>query len=67
VKNLGHLLYDVTLQNSGFTLEDPSTFSQRILKLIDIGLGVETEVESVPEIIESETTIMEATTMEEVD
>lgn len=29
------LLYDITLQASGFTLEDPSKFSNRILKLID--------------------------------
>jgi molecular chaperone HtpG len=32
------LLYDVTLQSSGFTLEDPSQFSNRILNLIDNGL-----------------------------
>lgn len=32
------LLYDVTLQSSGFTLEDPSKFSNRILNLIDSGL-----------------------------
>jgi molecular chaperone HtpG len=32
------LLYDITLQASGFTVEDPSKFSNRILKLIDNGL-----------------------------
>ena len=32
------LLYDITLQASGFTVEDPSKFSNRVLKLIDNGL-----------------------------
>jgi len=41
LNDLIHLLYDVTLQSSGFTLDDPSTFSNRILKLINIGLGID--------------------------
>jgi len=45
LKDLVHLIYDVTLQASGFTLEDPSTFSKRILKVINIGLGVDDEEE----------------------
>jgi molecular chaperone HtpG len=45
LKDLVHLLYDVTLQSSGFALDDPSTFSNRILKLINIGLGVEDDEE----------------------
>ena len=40
LKDLVHLIYDVTLQSSGFNLEDPSTFSKRIFKVINIGLGV---------------------------
>ena len=43
LNDLIHLLYDVTLQSSGFTLDDPSTFSNRILKLISYGLGKEEE------------------------
>jgi molecular chaperone HtpG len=39
VSDLVWLLYDVTLQNSGFTLEDPSDFTNRILRLINYGLG----------------------------
>jgi len=39
--DLVHLLYDVTLQSSGFTLDDPSSFSNRILRLINMGLGVD--------------------------
>ena len=41
LNDLVHLLYDVTLQSSGFTLDDPSTFSNRILNLINIGLGID--------------------------
>lgn len=33
------LLYDVTLQASGFTIENPSKFSNRVLQLIDNGLN----------------------------
>ena len=33
------LLYDITLQASGFTVEDPSKFSNKIFKLIDNGLN----------------------------
>jgi molecular chaperone HtpG len=41
LNDLIHLLYDVTLQCSGFSLDDPVSFSKRILKFIDIGLGTE--------------------------
>jgi len=71
LNDLIYLLYDITLQSSGFSLEDPASFSNRILKLINIGLGVEeedvgTEVE---ESVGSEAVkeqIVEST-MEEVD
>jgi molecular chaperone HtpG len=43
LKDLVHLIYDVTVQSSGFTLDDPSTFSKRILKVINIGLGIDEE------------------------
>ena len=46
LKDLVHLIYDVTLQSSGFTLDDPSTFSQRIFKVINIGLGVDDDEEN---------------------
>jgi molecular chaperone HtpG len=43
LNDLIYLLYDITMQSSGFTLDDPASFSNRILKLINIGLGVEEE------------------------
>ena len=69
LRDLVHLLYDITLQSSGFTLEDPSTFSNRILKLINIGLGVDEE-EVVEDNSNNESIIEENiadSTMEEVD
>ena len=43
--DLVSLLYDVTLQSSGFTLENPSLFSNRVLKLIDRDLMEEPSVD----------------------
>lgn len=39
--NLVQLLYDITLQSSGFTLDDPSRFSKRVIELINLGLGID--------------------------
>ena len=68
LNDLVHLLYDITLQSSGFTLDDPSTFSNRILKLINIGLGVEDD-EDVEDVSnqDEESNGVEDSTMEEVD
>jgi len=69
LNDLVHLLYDITLQSSGFTLDDPSTFSNRILKLINIGLGVddenEEEMNELPE--ETNNNVEGESTMEQVD
>ena len=42
-KDLIWLLYDTTLLSSGFTNNDPVQFSNRILKLISLGLDLEIE------------------------
>jgi len=72
IKDLVHLLYDITLQSSGFTLDDPSTFSNRILKLINLGMGIDDEEESsinvnVENSEELNSNVEVNTTMEEVD
>ena len=70
LNDLIHLLYDVTLQSSGFTLDDPSTFSNRILKLINIGLGADEEDEEPEQVTESINTSINTSiesTMEQVD
>ena len=38
------LLYDITAQASGFTVENPSKFSNKVLKLIDTSLKTSTDL-----------------------
>ena len=40
-KDLIHLLYDTSLVNSGFTLDETTNFSNRIFNIIGLGLGLE--------------------------
>tara|TARA_B110000971_G_C20032974_1_gene512435 strand:+ start:2100 stop:4307 length:2208 start_codon:yes stop_codon:yes gene_type:complete len=49
IKNLVWLLYETSKLNSGFTLDDPSSFTKRINKIIDMGLEVEEVVEDIHE------------------
>ena len=70
LKDLVHLIYDVTLQSSGFNLEDPSTFSKRIFKVINIGLGVNDDEEDAENDYTNDIVVNESsndTQMEEVD
>jgi molecular chaperone HtpG len=39
LNDLVSLLYSVTLQSSGFTIEDPSKFTNKVLDLIDNNLS----------------------------
>ena len=41
--NLINLLYETSLINSGFSLEDPSIFSKRLFNMVGYGLGVAPE------------------------
>merc|ERR1712110_1055631 len=75
VKDLVLLLFETALLSSGFSLEDPATHSQRIHRMIKLGLGIEEDDEAPMEDPAASTDDMpplegdaeDASRMEEVD
>jgi molecular chaperone HtpG len=68
VKDLIYLLYDTTLLSSGFTQKDPVKFSERILKLISLGLDVDSNpTEDLEQPSYDESVEDDESTMEQVD
>ena len=70
VKSITMLLYETSLLVSGFTLEEPAEYAERIHKLVSLGLNVDESTETSAE-EKSEDAAPEAaageSTMEEVD
>jgi len=49
VKDLVHLIFETSLLSSGFSLEDPSSFSGRIYRMVKMGLSIEDDNEGAAE------------------
>jgi len=69
VKSITQLLFETSLLVSGFTIEEPAGFAERIHKLVSLGLNVDEDAETSSEKAEDDAPAAEAgeSTMEEVD
>ncbi|RMZ84543.1 hypothetical protein DV737_g1130, partial [Chaetothyriales sp. CBS 132003] len=72
VRSITQLLFETSLLVSGFTIDEPAAFAERINKLVSLGLNVEEEPESEDKAAGDEAAPAEAaatgeSTMEEVD
>jgi molecular chaperone HtpG len=67
VKDIVWMLYETSLITSGFSLDEPSVFTNRIHKLIKLGLSIENEDEEKDVPNDLEEVVEVESTMEEVD
>jgi len=67
VKDLVLFMYESTLLNSGFTLEDPQDFSTKLYKFVSLGLSIDEEDENPEFVVKNRIEDVEESKMEEVD
>ncbi|KAG9516221.1 molecular chaperone and allergen Mod-E/Hsp90/Hsp1, partial [Aureobasidium melanogenum] len=70
VKSITQLLYETSLLVSGFTIDEPAAYAERIHKLVSLGLNVDEEAETSEEAASTEAPAAEVageSAMEEVD
>ncbi|KAK3719513.1 Hsp90 chaperone hsp82 [Vermiconidia calcicola] len=69
VKSITTLLYETSLLVSGFTIDEPAAYAERIHKLVSLGLNVDEEAETAEEAAKEDAAPDAAgeSTMEEVD
>lgn len=71
VKDLVLLLFETALLSSGFSLDEPATFSNRIYRMIKLGLSIDDDLEEADKDLDAELPPLEdadeGSRMEEVD
>merc|ERR1712193_410277 len=67
VKDLVLLLFETSLLSSGFSLEDPATFTNRIHRMIKLGLSIEDVITGDVEVADDTIETKKGNRMEEVD
>ncbi|KAJ1803679.1 Hsp90 chaperone hsp82, partial [Coemansia sp. RSA 2599] len=70
VRDLVNLMYETSLLASGFTLEDPSQFSNRIYRMVALGLSLDDDSAAAAAADSSDAPALEEVTesnMEEID
>jgi len=70
VKDLVWLLFETALLSSGFSLDEPNSFSQRIHRMIKLGLSIDEDQEEETEKVDEDLPPLESdegSKMEEVD